>query len=618
MIKKYKSILRKPVLFLAVVTSVAGCVNKDEFFELKDRSAIDAAIWSTEGAIEMHLSETYDMAVPRFPHQDSYDRYSVHLASDENYFSGDDTYAKAALGLQGMLANNDVRFVGNKYQGNNFGDNRYFDIARCNSAIVNIPSGTLPEPSKKRLLGQYYALRALIYFDLVKVYGGVPLVLTPQSPGSLDVGGRAKAKECFDQILNDLNMAREHLQGFVWNDGNGRGRISTEIVSCLKAKVLLYWASPQFNPGNDASRWQTALIANKEAYELCKANGRKLMSDYNQIFLAEGVANTEAIFVRTYSSGVERRGQNIEDKIRPTSEGGSANKAFIPTLILMNAYPMKDGNSIDGGGAYTYDATMFWQNRDPRFAATFAYNGSVWPLSGKAGRQQWNYANAAGETGNFAVYSKKFSNPSIPSGSVDYRNNLGGNGMDWIEIRFAEVMMDYAECANETGDQATAKNLLREIRQRAGIEAGTAGNDYGLGAVTGTTQMRDFIANERFIEFAFENKRNSDLRRLRKWHTLSGTIQTLRLELRRSGDNDVLESPIPSDPTRLNRDTLDFNKKSTYNYYFRNAILTPSGISSFSIPEYHYFYTFHNDFINSSPLIEPTIGWAAGSFDPLN
>lgn len=625
MIKKYKNILKKSLLFLAVATVSVGCVNKDEFFELEDRRGIDAAIWSTEGAIEMHLRETYDMATPRFPHQESYDRYPIHMASDENYFSGIDQWAKAALGVQGILANNDVRFVGNKYQGTTFGDNRYFDIARCNNGIVNIPLGTLPEDSKKRFLGQYYALRSLIYFELVKVYGGVPLVLTPQSPGSLNVGGRAKAKECFDQILSDLNSARENLQGIAWNDPDGRGRMSSEIVACLKARVLLYWASPQFNPANDQTRWQAAFQANKEAYDLCKANGRKLMPNYADIFLIEGTANTEAIFVRTYSATLERRGHNIESRVRSATEGGSGSSSqkdpFIPTLILLNAYPMKDGNPIStvGGSAkYTYDPTMFWQNRDPRFEATFAYNGSVWPLSGKAGRKQWNYVNASSEGANYGVYSKKFSNPTIASGAVNYANNFGGSGMDWVEIRFAEVMMNYAECANETGDITTAKNLVREIRQRAGIEAGNGGNDYGLATITSPAQMREFLANERFIEFSFENKRNADLRRLRKWHTLSGTIQTLRIELQNPVPQKTeLEAAVPG-KTTLFRDEININDKATYNKYFKNTVLTPSGISSFSIPEYHYFYTFHNDFMYSSALLQPTIGWAGGTFDPLN
>lgn len=616
---KYQNIIKKAILLLSVASLSTACVNKNEFFELKDRAGIDAAIWSTEGAVEMHLRESYDMSIPRFPHQDTYDRYPIHLASDENFFSGNDQWAKAALGVQGTLANNDVRFVGNKYQGNNFGDNRYFDIARLNNAIAFIPTGTMPDILKKRFLGQYYALRAINYFELVKVYGGVPLVLTPQTPSDLNVGGRASAKKCFDQIISDLDLAMENLTGTTWDDGTGRGRISREIAACLKARVLLYWASPQFNPQNEAARWQTALQANKAAYDLCVAAGKKLLPNYSDIFLFEGTANTEAILVRTYSATLERRGHNTENRVRPTSEGGSANSAFIPTTILLNAYPMKDGNPIStvGGTAkYFYDPIMFWQNRDPRFTATFAYNGSVWPLSGKAGRKQWNYANATGETGGYGVYSKKFATPSLAQGSVAYSSNLGGSGMDWIELRFAEVMMNYAECANETGDMTLAKNLLREIRKRAGIEEGNAGNDYGLGAATNASLMRELITNERFIEFSFENKRNADLRRLRKWHLLSGTIQTIRIEVQKTEYIKELESLIPN-TTTLKRDTVDINKKSTYNYFFKTGIVTPSGIGSFSIPEYHYFYTFHNDFMYSSPLLLPTIGWAGGSFDPL-
>lgn len=626
MLKRYKNTIKASLLLLVAGLCFSACVNKDEFFELKDRGGIDAAIWSTEGAITMHLRETYDMSMARFPFQDNYDRYSIHLASDENYFSGTDQWAKAALGLQGTLMNNDVRFVGNKYQGNNFGDNRYFDIARCNNAIAFIPQGTLPTDVKRKFLGQYYALRAMIYFELTKVYGGVPLVLTPQSPSNLTVGGRASAKECFDQIVSDLDSSMVMLDGVTWGgDGEGRGKITTEIAACLKAKALLYWASPQFNPRSDskhpydAERWQTALKANKEAYDMCVANGRKLMSDYADIFRTEGSANTEAILVRTYSSTIERRGNNTESRVRPSSAGGSPHEGFIATTTLLDAYPMKDGNPIHEPGKYVYDNVMFWQNRDPRFEASIAYNGSNWPLNNQPDRKQWTYVNAAGESSKgYGVYCKRFSTPSLSASAVSYSNNLGGSGMDWIELRFAEVMLNYAECANETGDINTAKNLVREIRQRAGIEEGDSGNDYGLGAVgADISKMRELITNERMVEFAFENKRNSDLRRLRKWHLLSGTIETIRIELQDPSYKAHLEA-IDANTGLPNRDTLDINNKSTYLHYFKPAVMKPSGIGTFSIPEYHIFYTFHNDFMNSSPLLEPTIGWAGGTFDPLD
>ena len=134
--------------------------------------------------------------------------------------------------------------------------------------------------------------------------------------------------------------------------------------------------------------------------------------------------------------------------------------------------------------------------------------------------------------------------------------------------------------------------------------------------------MRELITNERMVEFAFENTRTSDLRRMRKWHQLTGTITTLRIEFQASNDNTrnktYLEAVDPNTGVPR-RDTLNINKKSTYLHFFKPAVVVqPSGIGAFSIPQYHYFYTFHNDFMNSSPLLQPTIGWAAGTFDPLD
>lgn len=100
--------------------------------------------------------------------------------------------------------------------------------------------------------------------------------------------------------------------------------------------------------------------------------------------------------------------------------------------------------------------------------------------------------------------------------------------MDWIELRLAEVMMDYAEAANEAGNITVAKDMVRKIRQRAGIEQG--GFDYGLSLATNTAQMRDLIMNERMVEFAFEGKRNDDLRRTRRMHLLTGMLGSIQVE----------------------------------------------------------------------------------------
>ncbi|WP_443939422.1 RagB/SusD family nutrient uptake outer membrane protein [Pedobacter sp. MW01-1-1] len=615
MIKHIKNNIKRSIIILGLAACLPAC--KDDFFDFPDRGGVDAAIWSTDGSVQLHLNRTYDVVIPTFPFQVTInERNGVHLASDENFFANTDQYTRAALGIQGELTNNDVRWAGNRYNNNNVaGENKYFDIQRCNEAIAYIPQGTMSQAKKNEYLGQYYALRAMTYFELVKVYGGVPLPLTPQTPENVYGDGRKSAKECFAAIISDLNNSITMLEGFNPDDNSGRGKITKLIATCLKAKVLFYWASPQFNPNNDASRWQEALAVNKEAYDLSIAAGKRLLTNYADIFRVEGTTNTEAILVRTHSATIERRGHDTEYKSRPASEGGGPYTGFMPSVKMLDAYPMRDGLPRGTSSAYPYDATMFWQNRDPRFDATIAYNGGPFALSGNANRRQWTYNNAISETNGNGVYCKRFTTPTLAVAGVRYTNNIGGNGMDWIELRLAEVMLNYADCLNETGDLAGAKNMVRQIRVRAGIVAGSGSNDYGLGPVTSMSAMRTLILNERMIEFAFENKRNSDLRRSRTMHLLNGTMQKMEINLVNSSDKAVLEAVTNG---VMFRESLNTNDKATFTKYFRIVYTSISGYGPYAVPEFHYFYTFHNDFVNNGFNIQPTIGWSGGTFDPLN
>jgi hypothetical protein len=620
MIKQLKNNIKKSLIVLALAACLPAC--KKDFFDLVDRGGVDAAIWSTEGAVQLHLNRTYDVVIPTFPFQTVInERNGVHLASDENYFATTDQYTRFALGMEGQLTTNDVRWVGNRYNNNNVpGENKYFDIQRCNEAIKYIPDGTLADAKKKEFLGQYYALRAMTYFEIVKVYGGAPLVLEPQTPESVYNEGRKSAKECFAAILSDLDKSIAMLDGFAPTDAAGRGKITKLIAVNLRAKVLFYWASPQFNPTNDpkhpyqASRWTDALNANKEAYDMSFAAGKRLLANYADIFRTEGTTNTEAILVRSHSATVERRGHDTESRSRPASEGGSPVTGFMPSVKMLEAYPMKDGMPRGTSAAFPYDAVMFWQNRDPRFDATIGYNGGVWALSGNATRKQWTYNTAIGETTGIGTYVKRFTSPALAVSGVKYTNNIGGNGFDWIELRLAEVMLNYADCLNETGNLAGAKDLVRLIRVRAGIVVGT--NDYGLGIAGSTAAMRDLILNERMIEFAFENKRNSDLRRSRTMHLLTGVLQKLEIQLVNASDKAVLEAVNAG---VMFRETLNMNDKTTFTKYFKVVpISVPTSYGSFAVPEFHYFYTFHTDFVNNGFNIATTVGWPGGTFDPLD
>ncbi len=621
--KLYKNILA--VSLGCILLSSCG-KKSDEFFQLRDRGGIDAAIWSNAGAVQYHLNEAYDKIIPTFAYDYTLNQYQIHLASDENYWAATDGVARRTIGVQGTLVSNDIRYVGVRYQGSNMGDNRYFDVARCNNAIKYIPEGTIAPELKKKFLGQYYVLRAMVYLRLTEIYGGMPLVLVPQKPDDLQLSGRASAREMIQQVVKDCDSAIVNFQGLVWPSAEKVGRLTATAAAALKGKALLLWASPQFNPTDnpahpyDASRWQPAFEACRAALVTAEADGKALMPTYESIFRTEGEANTEAIIIRSYSNAVAQRGHNIESRSRPTSAGGSPSDIYYASERLLNAYTMKDGTPISVANS-GYDPILFWKDRDPRFEATIAYNGSTWNLGGN--RKQWTYNGAFGETGTRGVYCKRFTTPSLANGAVPYSNDFGGSGMDWIELRLADVIMNYAEAANGVGNISVAKDMVRRLRQRAGIIAGE--NDYGLNLATTQAQMSDLISNERFVEFAFEGKRVDDLRRTRRYHLLTGNLSGLQVVLNGSTTaqqnalRDQLEAPVPGSTTGARyRDLLDMNNRDTVRKYFNSVYFVPSGNGGMVVPESYYFYSLSSFFAQSSPLLEQTIGWDGGLFDPLN
>lgn len=634
--KSIRNYTKGLMLLITIVSAFSSCKKTDDLVRFRDPLNIDPQIWEQEAAVQYFLNDAYQFIMPNFVYEYTANNYGMHLVSDENYYSANDNFGKKVFNFNGFLTSDECRYVGTKYAGANYGENRYFDVAKCNIAIKNLPgSKGIAEPAKKELLGQFYALRGMLYMGLTKIYGGMPLVLEPQNPDKLTLTGRQKANVMFEQIVKDYDSAMVLLEGVTYADATERGKINKAAVASLKAKALLWWASPLFNPVNDpahpydAQRWQTAFSAAEQAYNICIASGYSLMPDYSRIFQTEGTANTEAILVRSYSFDQPKKFHGVEARVRPSSEGGSPSDVYNPSKQMIDAYTMKDGMPITSStAAYPYDDVLFWANRDPRFEATIAFNGSTWPLSGKTNRKQWTYAGARVDGSNESTkpfYVKRFSSPGLARTSVATANDLGGSGMDWIEIRLAEVMLDYAETANEIGNSAIAKDMVRLIRKRAGIVQGA--NDYGLGIASSKEQIRDLILNERMVEFAFEGKRNDDLRRTRRMHLLTGTIgQMTQMQFLASpvGLRDSLEKPLGAntlglDPNLLRRDTLNvYNKASIQKYFKYPYVYTPpSGNGAFAMPVTYYFFSLSNQFLNSSPLLEQTIGWDGGTFDPL-
>lgn len=594
------------ILGIALTAALTAC-NKD-FFDIEDPNGIDSRIWDDPGAVGLFLNRSYDLIMPTWPTVGG-----IHNTSDEL------NNANTAF-LYGTLVENSVTDIGTS---NSITANRYFDIRRCNTAIEGLNGGKIDPAVRDVLKGQFFFLRAYVYFRLVNLYGGVPLILKTQDLNGDDLNvPRSSTSACIEAIVNDLDSAAAYLPN-LWTGAN-IGRITKAAAMGFKGRVLLFYASPQFNPDNIEERWEKAYSANKAAYDTAVANGYILFPTYANIFVTEN--NREVMLVRKHDavSISPGRGTNLENITRPYSES-NAGGSNQPTWNLVQAYTMKDGLPISHASS-GYDPVMFFQNRDPRFDATIAYNGAPWALSGKATRKQWSYTGVLDETAGTIVtgfYCKRLCNPSLQPSQTLYNSNTGGgSGMDWVEMRFAEVVMNLAESANESGRLTEAKDMVRKIRQRAGIIQGSY--DFGLDVATDEATMRNLILEERRVEFALEGRRYYDLRRTRNLHLITAR-QSLKCTPKPPYYAGNPSSPVAGriyldKPDAFGvkpRDTANLNNPAVYSAMFTTTIASIEGSNVISIPSKYYFYALPNFFNQATYTMAQTMGWAGGTFDPL-
>ncbi len=168
----------------------------------------------------------------------------------------------------------------------------YTRIRLINEAATKVVTGGLKQDVKDRILGQALFMRAYAYFDMVTYHGGVPYITKPQDIATDDLNTpRNTTKECFDLIIKDLDDAIAKLPPKIATSSADYGRIDGAFALAFKAKVLLYKASPQFNPSNPWGNayWAEAYTANKKAYDDLKALGIKLVDDYSNIALQEKI-----------------------------------------------------------------------------------------------------------------------------------------------------------------------------------------------------------------------------------------------------------------------------------------------------------------------------------------
>ena len=547
-------------------------------------------------------------------------------------------------------------------------NNAYSRLRQINLFLYNIDNYGMAEADKNPLKGQMYFWRAWQYFDLLRLYGGIPLVLEPQTSVGSSEGAnqvpRSSSSACIEQIVADLDMAKSLLPG-KWTNAADWGRITSGAAAAMKGRVLLTWASPLFNRTDDVQRWQRAYDANTEAKTLLEANGFGLFvtggftdgKAWSNMWFSE-TNNPEAVIVygfnNTTSSNVLRN-NGWEKAARSKTLGGSG--AVGATKQIMDAFPMKDGLAPGVSTKYPYTLQTFYKNRDPRFNKTFIYSGQIWAHSEESTFKQFTYywyksapANATvlptgftetAGTVNTNVYVGKAVNPSASKA-----NAFQYSGTDYMEMRFAEVLLNLAESAIGVNKLAEGKALIAKVRERAGIESA---NTFGLADVTTRDQHFAAAINERKVEFAYESKRFWDLRRWLLFNDDFGTCtrlgQTPIEGMRRQGlffiaqkaGANYVGNADPFIPVNGVAPVADRNPTTypagitTYDqyvdYFYTNYLkvvvkdnVDPTTANwKFKWYNQYYFFGIPANALNTSLYLGQTSGWSGGTstFDPL-
>ena len=406
------------------------------------------------------------------------------------------------------------------------------DVVPFNTTFINF-NGEV-KPLNKTIKAEARFLRTFFYFELVKRYGGVPLL----GDNVYKLGDnmelpRNSFKECIDYMVSELDDIKYDLRSVSMPDANVWAHAATiEAAMALKCRILLYAASPLFNgkpvsvetenqkelvgyTDYDVNRWKVAADAAKYFMDTFGLGGRdsiKLATSPLAIFqnFFSKTTNPEMIFFRQGGKDA-----SIETANGPLGFTGNAlgNGRTNPTQNLVDAFPMKDGKMIGESAKYPYNMQSPYTNRDPRLDLTILRNGSRWlgvVLETNQGGAN-NPTNSAEYT-RTSYYMRKFMGTftALPDYNSNHYLHL------WVIFRYAEILLDYAEALNEY-ESSPPKEVYDQIialRKRVAIEAGT-NNLYGLDPNMTQEQMRQVIQNERRIEMAFEEQRYWDIRRWR-------------------------------------------------------------------------------------------------------
>ncbi|HEY9047523.1 MAG TPA: RagB/SusD family nutrient uptake outer membrane protein [Ohtaekwangia sp.] len=609
---------------VVIVLFIAGACS-DDFVNTQPLSEVpEEAVWKDPGLSQAFVTDIYNGLG-----NGGFDEQMLASLTDEAMFTHPGRGINTITEARSNPA--DIGWVNNTLNW----PNMYARIRACNLAIQNLETPQFENTSQisaSVLKGEALFMRAYFYHQLLRYYGGVPLVDRPYTLGEADYTiARNTFAECVDFIVNDCDQAAQLLDGKAMPSG----RTSKAAALALKARILLYAASDLhdiatasanssgianfsnkdvlgYTSGTRVERWQKAKDAAKAVidlgggYELSLAapvSATQGTANYANMSLSKNGGEKELIFARYFINAKDEGGAWVGRNNGPNGYHNWAGNTPIQNLV--DDYEMMDGSSFDWEN--TAHASAPYTDRDPRFYATILFDGAPWKprTADAAGKDPYNeiqtgqyqIVNGSGSVVSYfgldtrqssiedwngsrtGYYMKKFIDPDPAIVDQNTRQQI-----PWPFFRYTEAVLNYVEACIELGEEAEAIQWLNKIRFRAGMPAVADAGDA----------LRQRYRNERRVELAYEEHRYHDARR---WMIAPTTLG------RKAGRINIIGT------LKAGKDVKVYKyDPANYDYVYEPLDIDP-GIENRAWLDKMYFLPIHRDEMNRNNKLVQNPGY---------
>ena len=587
-------------LSLLMLTLSVSC-DTDEFLENVNKSNLtDATQWESEPNADVFLNDIYSEIPNKVNQTETLDYYTDDYNISHYY-----TASNWRIGVCIVPSSSTDNPWGGT-QGPTYGytwQNFFVKIRKCNTFLQKLEEnkGNFSEAYFKKRIDEVRFIRAFFYSEFFVQMGGLPIITkqldrNTMSPEELQQP-RKTFQETFDFIVSELDAVVKNGNLAIKYAKSDReaGRATLGAALALKGWVELFGASPLFNTatpyladpnkfvhfGNyDPARWVKAAATNKEFIDKF-GNGKNynLFADLKDFWRVANEYNSEVIWDRQVVANVSGMGGNYEGRGGVTYVLGEYRTwgNYNPTQELVDQFAMANGKAITDPTS-GYNPQKPYVNREKRFYDFIVYDGAPYKLDWMPradtiytridltypNPDRTNQIDLAGKTdvGDSGYYQKKRINPDAAPGT-------DASGQNYVFLRYAEVLLNYAEAQNEAvGPDASVYDAINKVRQRSEIAALPAGLTKD--------QMRAAIARERRVEFCFEDKRFLDTKRLAQTAQVMGKAR----------HNMVIRNSVPSNNSGVwvysiepeVKYTVKFEPKQYMNPIPQNVLDQNSGI----------------------------------------